>query len=135
MVADEVRKLAERTSASTGDIAKTVDAIRLKTLSAVDAMGKVGEEVKDGVRFARETRETLDGIVSAADRVTTLSREIAAATREQLMSSENTAQDMAEVASVSAENSASIQRVRQITGEVEQMAGEMQQLIGRFRLA
>jgi methyl-accepting chemotaxis protein len=135
VVADEVRKLAERTSASTGDIAKTVDAIRLKTLSAVDAMGKVGEEVKDGVRFARETRETLDGIVSAADRVTTLSREIAAATREQLTSSEKTAQDMTDVASVSAENSASIQRVRQITSEVEQMAGEMQQLIGRFRLA
>ena len=134
VVADEVRKLAERTSASTGDIAATVDAIRVKTVSAVDAMGKVGEEVKDGVRFARETRETLEGIVSAAERVTALSREIATATQQQMTSSESTAKDMADVATVSAENSASIQRVRQITTEVEQMAGEMQQLIGRFRL-
>jgi len=134
VVADEVRKLAERTSASTGDIANTVEAIRVKTLSAVDAMGKVGAEVKDGVRFARETRETLDGIVSAAERVTALSRDIATATQEQMTSSESTAQDIAQVVSVSAENTASIQRVRQITAEVEQMAGEMQQLIGRFRL-
>lgn len=134
VVADEVRKLAERTSSSTGDIAATVDAIRLKTQSAVEAMGRVAEDVKDGVRFARETRETLDGIVGAAERVTSLSSEIAAATREQMTASETTAKHMADVAVVSAENSASVQRVRQITAEVDQMAGEMQKLIGRFRL-
>ncbi len=134
VVADEVRKLAERTSASTGDIANTVSAIRAKTDSAVSAMAKVSEEVKEGTRFAHETRETLEGIVSSSEQVTSLSQQIATATREQMDSSQSTANDMAQAGVVSAENSASIRRVGEITGEVDRIAHEMQTLIGRFRL-
>jgi methyl-accepting chemotaxis protein len=134
VVADEVRKLAERTSASTGDIANTVSAIRAKTDSAVSAMAKVSEEVKEGTRFAHETRETLEGIVSSSERVTSLSQQIAMATREQMDSSQSTADDMSQAGLVSAENSASIRRVGEITGEVDRIAHEMQTLIGRFRL-
>lgn len=134
VVADEVRKLAERTSASTGDIADTVNAIRAKTDSAVAAMARVSDEVKDGARFANETRDTLDSIVNSAERVTFLSQQIATATHEQMNASESTAQDMHQAGVVSAENSSSIRRVGEITGEVDRIAHEMQSLIGRFRL-
>jgi methyl-accepting chemotaxis protein len=134
VVADEVRKLAERTSSSTGDIAATVTAIRGQTESAVTAMAKVSDEVRDGMRYARETRETLEGIVSAAERVTALSSDIAAATREQTEFSRSTAADMNQASQVSAENGASIRRVGEITGEVDRVAHEMQSLIGRFRM-
>ena len=135
VVADEVRKLAERTSASTGEIAETVGAISARTESAVVAMAKVAQEVADSMRFARETRETLAEIVGAAERVTSLSQEIVGATSEQTTSSQSTARDMEQAAAVSSENSASIRLVGQITGEVDRIAHEMQSLIGRFRLS
>ncbi|MDO8933666.1 MAG: methyl-accepting chemotaxis protein [Rhodocyclaceae bacterium] len=134
VVADEVRKLAERTSASTADIAATVETIRGKTASAVDAMSRARHEVADGVRFNRETRETLDGIVGASERVTGLARQIADATRQQMAASDNTASDMAQASQMSSENSASLQRLDAVTREVAQMAQELQQVVGRFRV-
>jgi methyl-accepting chemotaxis protein len=134
VVADEVRKLAERTSASTADIATTIETIRQKTSSAVDSMGHVRQEVADGVRYNQETRETLDGIVAAFERVTELAGRIAGATRQQMSASDDTVRDMGQVSSMSAENAASLDRVDGVTRNVAQMAQELQQLIGRFRV-
>ena len=134
VVADEVRKLAERTSASTADIATTIETIRDKTSSAVEAMNRVHQEVADGVRYNQETRETLDGIVAAFERVTELAGRIAGATRQQMSASDDTARDMDQVSTMSAENAASIDRVDGVTRNVAQMAQELQQIVGRFRV-
>ena len=134
VVADEVRKLAERTAASTAEIATTVDTIRDKTAGAVEAMSRVRSEVSDGVRYNKETRETLDGIVAAAERVTGLAQQIAEATRQQMSASENSARDMRQVAEISAENSAGLGRADAVTHDVAQMAQQLQQVVGRFRV-
>jgi methyl-accepting chemotaxis protein len=134
VVADEVRKLAERTSTSTTDIAATVEAIRAKATTAVDAMHNVHEEVVESVRFSDETRETLAAIVASAERVSDLARGIAAATQSQLAASERTVGEMAQVSAMSADNSAAIKRVGEVTAEVDQLARQMQGLIGRFRV-
>jgi len=134
VVADEVRKLAERTAASTAEIAATVDTIRDKTASAVAAMGRVHSEVADGIRYNLETRETLNGIVAAAERATALAQQIAAATQQQMMASEATARDMGQVADMSAENSVGLNRAGDVTRDVAQMAQELQQIVGRFRV-
>lgn len=134
VVADEVRKLAERTSSSTRDISSMVEAIRGKTTSAVDAMARVHDEVADGMRYARETRETFDGIVTAAEQVTQLARQIANATQAQLDASNSTTRNMNQVVSMSAENSASLGRVGEISGNLSNLSHQLQQMIGRFRL-
>jgi len=135
VVADEVRKLAERTSASTSDITSMVESIRSKTGSAVESMARVHDEVADGVRYARETRDTLDGIVVAAEQVTRLARQIADATHGQLDASNSTTRDMQQVVSMSSENSASLSRVGEISGNLSSMSHQLQQMIGRFRLS
>jgi len=132
VVADEVRKLAERTSASTSDITAMVESIRGKTSSAVEAMARVHDEVADGMQFARETRDTFDGIVAAAEQVTQLAREIADATQAQLEASTSTTRDMDQVVSMSTENSASLGRVGEISGELSVLSHQLQQSIGRF---
>ncbi len=134
VVADEVRKLAERTSASTAEIASTVDTIRQKTASAVDAMGRVRSEVADGTRYNRETQETLNGIVAAAERATALAQQIAEATRQQMSASDDSARDMQQVSAISAENSVGLGRADEVTRNVAQMAQELQQIVGRFRV-
>ena len=135
VVADEVRKLAERTSASTADIAATVGTIRQKTDSAVKAMQTVHNEVGLGVRYSGETRQALDGIVAASRRVSDLLQSISADTRAQMDASQNTAEKMAQAATMNAENSASMDRVGEVTQELSRMAREMQASIGRFRLS
>jgi methyl-accepting chemotaxis protein len=135
VVADEVRKLAERTSASTSDITSMVESIRSKTGSAVTAMARVHDEVADGMRYARETRDTLDGIVVAAEQVTQLARQIADATQGQLDASNSTTRDMNQVVSMSTENSASLNRVGEISGNLSSLSHQLQQMIGRFRLS
>jgi methyl-accepting chemotaxis protein len=134
VVADEVRKLAERTSTSTTDIAATVEAIRGKAQTAVQAMHDVHEEVVHSVRFSDETRETLGAIVASAERVSGLARGIAAATQSQLAASERAVGEMDQVAAMSADNSAAIKRVGDVTSEVGKLAHELQGLIGRFRV-
>ncbi|MBU0750675.1 MAG: methyl-accepting chemotaxis protein [Gammaproteobacteria bacterium] len=134
VVADEVRKLAERTSSSTSDIANTVEAIRGKAVTAVQAMHNVHDEVVESVRFSDETRETLGAIVASAERVSELARGIAAATQSQLAASERTVGEMAQVSAMSNDNSAAIKRVGDVTSEVDQLAHQMQALIGRFRV-
>ncbi|GAB1393887.1 methyl-accepting chemotaxis protein [Rhodocyclaceae bacterium] len=133
VVADEVRKLAERTSASTADITNMVESIRGQTSSAVDAMARVHDEVSDGMRYARETRETFDGIVNAAQQVTDLAQQIADATRAQLAASNATTRDMDQIVAMSAENSASLGRVGDISSRLTSMSHQLQQMIGRFR--
>jgi len=134
VVADEVRKLAERTSASTSDITSMVESIRGKTSSAVDSMARVHNEVADGMRYARETRDTFHGIVSAAEQVTQLARQIAGATQAQLDASNSTTRDMNQVVSMSTENSASLGRVGAISSNLSNLSHQLQQMIGRFRL-
>ena len=135
VVADEVRKLAERTSASTRDITSMIESIRSKTGSAVEAMGRVHDEVAQGMHYARETRETFDGIVAASERVTHLARQIADATQAQLEASNSTTRDMDQVVSMSADNRVSLDRVGEISNNISVMSRQLQQMIGRFRLA
>ncbi|MBI4742339.1 MAG: methyl-accepting chemotaxis protein [Betaproteobacteria bacterium] len=135
VVADEVRKLAERTSASTSDITSMVESIRGKTGSAVEAMARVRDEVAEGMRYERETRETFDGIVATAERVTQLARQIADATQAQLDASNSTMRDMDQVVAMSAENSASLGRVGNISQDLSAMSSQLQQMIGRFRVS
>lgn len=134
VVADEVRKLAERTSASTTDIAATVDAIRTKTGIAVEAMRAVRDEVTESARHGEQTRETLSAIVASAEQVSTLASGIASTTHAQLAAGERAVGEMSQVSSMNAENSAAMARVGGVTDEVAQLAHQLQDLIGRFHV-
>ena len=134
VVADEVRKLAERTASSTSDIAATVDAIRAKTWTAVQAMRTVHEEVAVSSHHGQETQRTFAAIVASAERVSQLAHGIASATQVQRASSERTVGEMSQITAMSTENSAAITRVGHVTDEVALLAKQLQTLIGRFHV-
>jgi methyl-accepting chemotaxis protein len=90
--------------------------------------------VAQSARHGDETRKTLAAIAASAERVSELARGIAASTQSQFASSERVVGEMSQVAMMSADNSASIDRVGAVTDEVGQLAHQLQGLIGRFRV-
>ena len=135
VVADEVRKLAERTTLSTADITRMVEAISIKTSTSVQAMEMVRREVEIGTGYNEATNQTLNQIAKAAVNVTNLAHHIASATQEQSSASEETARNMEEISNISEENASNIHSVRKAAEGMASTASELQRMVDQFKLA
>lgn len=83
VVADEVRKLAERTAASTKDIATTIGEISTISDAAVKSMHEAVTEVETGIALIRKNGEGLKGIMDATNSVSQRIGNIASASKQQ----------------------------------------------------
>lgn len=135
VVADEVRKLAERTTASTADIATMVGSIKGSAEEVVAAIGHIRQEVDSGAEYNRSAEATLERIVQAAGEVLGLARQIADAVKEQSVASQDVARNTEKISSLTEENNASIRQVDLAAQELAGNAAELQRLVGRFKLS
>jgi len=94
VVADEVRKLAERTAASTKDIASTIGEINAISGAAVQSMRGAVTEVGEGIALIRRNGEGLKEIMSATASVAERVEHIAQASREQSAAGESVAKSI-----------------------------------------
>ncbi|MHA7836923.1 MAG: methyl-accepting chemotaxis protein, partial [bacterium] len=83
VVADEVRSLAERTSASTREIAELIESVQGGVHSAVTAMEQGATRVERGVSLSTEAGRMLREIGESAQQSTGWAKEIVEATRGQ----------------------------------------------------
>ena len=134
VVADEVRKLAERTTASTADIATIVDAVGAKTQAAVAAMGDVSLQAQEGVAGLDRVVSLLDEIVAAADRLAGLAQTIAGSTNEQRVAANETAAGMEQIASLTGSNTAAIHGIGAAANQLKLTAEELTRSVGQFRV-
>jgi len=134
VVADEVRKLAERTSASTQEIATTIDAMRGSAGNAVASMQTVVSKVKVGVDKAHEANEAMRQIGEGARGAVGMVEEIAGAIREQGAATNNIATQVERIAQMSEESSAAASNGAQSATELDKLAREMQQIVGSYKL-
>ncbi len=134
VVADEVRKLAERTAASTQDIARIVDMIMSGTDRAVHSMERQVEEVKSGVALAARAGETIGLINESSDKVVAAVGEISVALGEQSSASTEIAQNVERIAGMNEQNSGAVRESADAARGLAQLAAELQQAVGRFRL-
>jgi methyl-accepting chemotaxis protein len=153
VVADEVRKLAEKSGASSREIADLVRAVQRGTEDAVKATEESASNVARGVGETREAGRALAEILAAAQqnslsiadfraataKVTELAGQVAeglrlvtsegeknlAATQEMTASIGEVAQAMGNVASVSEENSASVEEV---SATAEELAAQVEEV-------
>ena len=132
VVADEVRKLAERTAASTADIADMVGSINATTGAAVNAMELAGQEVQEGLALIQASNSSLEEIRQASDRVTAMAQHIAEASTQQSAAGEEISADMGEIAALTEQTSASIREVGDTTLALVDVAKNLEILVQHF---
>ena len=134
VVADEVRKLAERTSASTSEIAGTVDAMRSNAGSAVASMHGVVSKVALGVERAQLANDSIKQIGTGSRNAVAMVEEIASAIREQGSATNNIATQVERIAQMSEESSAAAGNSAQTAQELDGLAADMQRIVSSYRL-
>lgn len=154
VVADEVRKLAERSSVATKEIAALVGGIQTRVREAVGAMQDGGKEIEVGYklaadagvalddilgrservgrqveqisRAARELQDLSSGMVEAMDRINRIVEQNAAATQEMMASSGTVSRAIESTAGVAEENSAASEEV---SASVEEMSAHVEEVL------
>lgn len=110
VVAEEVRQLADRTAASTKEIAELVKNIRMETGAVQQAVGREKERVANGVKITRAAGEALRKIEESAGEASEMVRRIATATVEQAAGSRL----------ISEEAEKNLERVKHVTRAVQE---------------
>jgi methyl-accepting chemotaxis protein len=134
VVADEVRKLAERTSASTREIATTIETMRVGAGNAVSSMQGVVSKVTQGVAHANEANDAISQIGESSRSAVSMVGEIAAAIREQGTATNNIAGQVERIAQMSEQSSAAVASSAQAAQELDRLAVDMQRIVSAYRL-
>lgn len=134
VVADEVRKLAERTSSSTSEIAETINAIRVAAGDAVSGMQGVVTKVAVGVDRAKQANDAIKQIRGGSHEAVVMVEEIASAIREQGAATDNIAQQIERIATMSEENQTAAGNGAQAAQQLDRLATEMRRIVSAYRL-
>ena len=134
VVADEVRKLAERTTASTKEIAKTIEEIQGGTQNAVRSMVGGVEKVRSGTALAQQAGESIREIESGTQRVVGVVGDITESLREQSVTSSEIARNIEKIARMVEENNASAEQAASAAYQLERLAEDLSTSVRSFRL-
>ena len=138
VVADEIKDLAERTGASTKEIADLIRSVQEESKNAIVAMDKGGKLVDEGVRLGGEAEGALKKIFESSSKSTQMVKAIARATVEQARGSKQVtnaihkiAETVQQIASATAEQARgseqimkSAEKMKIITKHVERSSQE-----------
>jgi len=134
VVADEVRKLAERTSASTLEIAATIETMRTGAGNAVACMQGVVSKVGEGVDRANAANDSIRQIGERSRHAVEMVEEIASAIKEQGAATNNIALQVERIAQMSEESSAAAGNSAEAARDLDRLAADMQQVVSAYRL-
>lgn len=135
VVADEVRKLAERTRASTVDIATTVAEVQSGTSVATETMQAAVAEVNRGTALIQSTHESLESIQGASRGVADSARDIASMLEQQSQASHEVAVSMEKMSALTEENVSGIGEIEQASKTLAETATSLHKLLQHFERA
>lgn len=112
VVADEVRRLAERSKASSGDIAAIVAAVQQETNATVMAMEKGAKQMQQGLALLEE--------------VTDANGQVRLTTQQQRSATAQVVETMEQLADASRQVSATAQQIAAAAGNLADLAGNLE---------
>ncbi|MES2563335.1 MAG: methyl-accepting chemotaxis protein [Pseudomonadota bacterium] len=133
VVADEVRKLAERTSSSTSEISRMIDAIQSEVGDAVKNLKSNNEQVVQGKSLAEEVAATLARINEGARVTMERINEISSATSEQGTTSNEIARNVEKIAQMTEETSSAITQTSASAQQLEALATRLHSEVAQFK--
>ena len=134
VVADEVRKLAERTTASTEEIATMIGRIQGGTEKAVARMSEGVHQVEAGVAFADEAGGSITDIRQSADKVAEAVVSISHSLQEQSAATGEIAQNVERIARGAEDNNFLAQNAARHAETFEQLSNGLKAQVSRFRV-
>jgi methyl-accepting chemotaxis protein len=134
VVADEVRKLAERTTASTQEIAGVIQQIQGGTRSVVDQIGSSVQIASEGAKLATRAEASMLQIKAGSDRVVAAVTDISSALNEQTTASSDIARNVEKIANMAERNEASVHHVAQAARDLQQLSQHLQQSVSKISI-
>ncbi len=133
VVADEVRKLAEKTIASTADVAEVISAIQKSTHANVKQVEIAIQQIEHVSGFVEESGIALESIKSIAERSSDGVRAIATASEEQSATAGEIANSVTQSNMIASETSHSMARATQAIQELTTQIQKLSTLIDALK--
>ncbi len=134
VVADEVRKLAERTSVSTGEIGKMVNAIQQSTGQVVSGVAQGVQLADSSVELAQQAGSAIAEMRAMAQQVAEVISDVDSGLREQSTASTDVAVKIEQIATQAEEASAIAHETSQASTSLDSTARQLQAAVSRFRI-
>ena len=148
VVADEVKKLAEQSRGSAEQIAELIHTIQSGTITSVQMMNQVNDNVDVGMKVTEETANSFDKILNSMHLLNPQMEEISStaiefsAQTEQVVSAiqviltmaQKTTEATEEIASSSEEQLAIMEEISTSANSLSKMAESLQKLVMQFKL-
>lgn len=135
VVADEVRKLAERTAASTKEIADVVDAIVDHSKAAVSIMEAASQDVVQSSTKISESRKSLAEILDASHSAAHVAGEITDMLKQQSIASHDVANNMEMISAAVEASHESVEQVGRSAAELRGTGAELRSLVKHLESA
>ncbi|WP_456279496.1 methyl-accepting chemotaxis protein [Bacillus sp. AK128] len=147
VVADEVRKLAEESNQSAQQITQLIQSIQSDTLSTVEQMKTVTEDVVTGVSIIEKTGFVFEDILKSAQNVANQVEEVSAVSEQMAASanqvtqsfesvneiSENATARTQTVAALAEEQTASMEEISASAETLSKLAQDLQEQVNKFK--
>ncbi|MCX5804517.1 MAG: methyl-accepting chemotaxis protein [Proteobacteria bacterium] len=134
VVADEVKKLAERTSASTTEIAGMIRTIRGGVERTVETMEKAKDNVVTGVQYSSQAQTALQDITTSIDGLYGGIHQIASAIEEMSATTDEITQDMNQISSVTKDTFSSSEEISEAAAGLSKLARNLENEVRNFKV-
>ncbi len=134
VVADEIRKLAERSGVATKEIADIIKAIQNETNGAVKSMRYGTKEVDAGMELADQAGKSLDNIMSSVTQVRDMVNQIAVASEQQSKTSEEISRNVEAISAVSEESANGVSQIASVSENLRMLTEQLKQNFEKFKI-
>ncbi len=128
VVASEIRELANRTAASTKEIAALIGTVQEEAREAVAAMRESSDYITQGVRLSNDAGDALKKIVGRADQSRDMSKNISKAAAEQARGMKQVSDAIDKINDMAHQISRATQEQRTGSGQISRAAEKMREM-------